>query len=94
MGNFCPGIFNHENTLFSLPSYLFNLRGQIAQQVSFIADQTDRLTDLKNTKVEEEKDECVYFETGFWKLIKSTDAVRDHPVAHFFRMVISLFKKH
>ena len=75
-------------TTLHLPSYLFDLRGPIPKQVSFIADQTDRLTDLKDTKVEEEKDECVYFQTGFWKMIKSTDAVQDHPVAHFFRKVM------
>ena len=71
--------------------HLFDLRGPIPKQVSFIADQTDRLADLKKTKVEDENDECVFFETGFWKLIKSTDAIRDHPVADFFRKVVISF---
>ena len=74
--------------LHFIGDHTFLTRGPIPKQVSFIADQTDRLTDLKDTKVEEEKDECVYFQTGFWKLIDSTDAVQDHPVAHFFRKVM------
>ena len=67
--------------------HLFDLRGPIPKQVSFIADQTDRLADLKKTKVEDENDECVFLETGFWKLIKESDAVQEHPVTLFFGKV-------
>ena len=56
-------------------------------QVSFIADQTDKLAYLKKTKVEDENDECAFFETGFWKLIKESDAVQKHPVTLFFGKV-------